>query len=30
LDRLHDGGKKEDADEKTKEVCEKMTGHPYK
>jgi oligogalacturonide transporter len=30
LDRLHEGGKKEDADEQTKKLCEKMTGHPYR
>ena len=30
LDRLHAGGKREDANETTKKVCEKMTGHPYR
>ena len=30
LDRLHDGGSKQDVDEKTRKICEKMTGHPYR
>ncbi|UTC62269.1 MFS transporter [Treponema sp. OMZ 788] len=29
LNRLEDGGKKEDADEKTKQVCELLIGEPY-
>jgi oligogalacturonide transporter len=29
IDRLEKGGRKEDVERETKEICERLSGHPY-